>query len=290
MIFLSYAKEDKALVDDVYRYLRAEGLTPWMDKPPTPFEGEGIKPGSDWDAAIRRALDDAEVVLAFLSKRSITKRGYVQREYKLALKKMAELPVGERFLIPVLLEPCEPPNVRVDTIELRSLQWFDLYANGIEHLVASIRAGLSATEGGETLKPIEEFIHWNQNVTWDPELASVSGLVIVYLAWLASEKDITIDLKKACEQLQSVDYLYAYGFLVALRAVNVVLFRSDFETAWHFYYVNPWLLKNFKGDIRGRIKQMLQHEGEDESFATLFEADVRRIEDYIVSEIENQAS
>ncbi len=63
-----------------------------------------LKPGQNWDYEIRRALDKATFVLAFVSRNSYDKRGYVQRELKLALDKHAEKLVDDIYIIPVLLD------------------------------------------------------------------------------------------------------------------------------------------------------------------------------------------
>jgi len=48
-VFLSYARDDKIQVDDVYLQLKAAGLNPWMDKPPEPYHLEGIPLGAEWE-------------------------------------------------------------------------------------------------------------------------------------------------------------------------------------------------------------------------------------------------
>lgn len=135
MIFLSYAKEDTHLVQELYRELRYANLYPWMDKPPKPWTLDGVGPGEDWDAVIRQRLREADVVLAFLSRTSVAKRGYVQREYRLALEIAAEQPAGLIFIIPVLLEECDPPDLRVGSVGLLQFQWFKLYEGGIAQLI-----------------------------------------------------------------------------------------------------------------------------------------------------------
>jgi hypothetical protein len=158
MIFLSYAKEDANAVQTVYRELRAAGVSPWMDQPPPPWELEGIRPGEDWDAVIRQRLADADLVLAFLSRKSIAKRGYIQREYRLALDLAAERPAGSVFLIPILLEQCEPPDLRVGPVGLRQLQWFRLFESGMPTLLRYLTGLLSETKS-TTLQPAESREH-----------------------------------------------------------------------------------------------------------------------------------
>jgi hypothetical protein len=138
MVFLCYAREDKALVDRIYLELYQAGLRPWMDKPPTPYHQLGIPPGSDWDAYIRKKIGDADTFLAFFSQRSVLKRGYVQREYRLALDVMNQLPADQTYLLPVLLEACEIPDLRGGTASLRSIQQFEWYEHGTGGLVSAI--------------------------------------------------------------------------------------------------------------------------------------------------------
>ncbi len=109
-VFLSYAREDKARVDDIYTQLKHAGLTPWMDKPPEPFEHEGIPPGVEWEPFVLRKLREATRVLAFLSATSVEKTGFVQREYRLALALLADRPMGQQWLIPTRLDDCRPPE------------------------------------------------------------------------------------------------------------------------------------------------------------------------------------
>jgi len=107
-----------------------------MDQPPKPWQNEGIKPGQDWDYEIRNALNQAAVIVIFLSKSSIDKKGYVQREYRLALDIANERPPGNRNLVPVLLEPCDVPDIRVDTISLKHIQWHLQYKSTINELIS----------------------------------------------------------------------------------------------------------------------------------------------------------
>ena len=123
-----------------------------MDRPPAPWEIEGIKPGDDWDTVIRRGLRAAGVTLLFLSRASVKKTGYFQREVKLALDCEMEKPPDEMYLIPVLLEKCEMPDARVDTVSIGRFQAYALYDMGLGPLVRCLkeRASVEAT-GDETV-------------------------------------------------------------------------------------------------------------------------------------------
>lgn len=130
-IFLCHALEDKARALDLYQKLKKLGAAPWLDS-------EEILPGQEWNFEINKALEESDVILLCLSKRSVGKEGYVQREIRLALERGLEMPEGRVFLIPVRLEECSLPQ------RISSYQWVDLYApGGLEKLIKSLnlRAG-----------------------------------------------------------------------------------------------------------------------------------------------------
>jgi TIR domain len=78
-------------------------------------------------------------VLVCLSKASTSKIGFVNKEIKFALDAADERPEGERYLIPVLLEPCEVPD------RLSVWHWVRLYeSDGYNKLVVSLRSRASA--------------------------------------------------------------------------------------------------------------------------------------------------
>ncbi len=147
-LFLSYAHEDYGAVGEVYKALREATLNPWMDKPPSPWGVEGIPLGADWDSYVQNKIEGAEMVLLFLSTVSVAKIGYVQREYRYALKCMESRPPGQSFVLPIRLDECKVPNLTVDTMQLRKLNWFNLFEEGVDGLVASIQALLGKPASG----------------------------------------------------------------------------------------------------------------------------------------------
>jgi len=149
-VFLCYAKEDKAAVESIYVRLKQAGLAPWMDKPPAPYFMDGLRPGERWDKRIRSAIRSADYVIAFLSPVSVSKGGYVQREYRLALDRMNELPEDSVFLIPVLLAECEPPAITVGQVSFRDVQWYDLYNRGLGDLVDYVQT-IATLRANETI-------------------------------------------------------------------------------------------------------------------------------------------
>ena len=116
-VFLCHASGDKPPVRDLYKRLTSGGVDAWLDQ-------EKLLPGQDWRMEIPRAVREADVVVICLSKKSITKEGYVQKEIKFALDIAEEKPEGTIFLIPARLEDCEMPE------SLRHLHRVDLFVKG----------------------------------------------------------------------------------------------------------------------------------------------------------------
>src|SRR5262245_26717113 len=131
-IFLCHASEDKAQVREVYHRLRSiDGFEPWLDE-------EDLLPGQEWAREIPRALQTSDFILIFLSRSSVAKRGYVQREMKLALDAWQELPEGTIHTIPVRIDACEVPD------SFRRYHWSNLFEpTGFDRIVRAIRAELA---------------------------------------------------------------------------------------------------------------------------------------------------
>jgi len=80
--------------------------------------------GQDWRAEIPKAVRASDVVLVCLSKSSITREGYVNKEIKLALDISDEKPVGTIFIIPVRFEEVGAPE------RLQHWHWVNLFEEG----------------------------------------------------------------------------------------------------------------------------------------------------------------
>lgn len=112
-VFLNHASEDRALVMPYFDKLKMLGHDPWIDR--------YLLPGQDWNEEIQRAFLSSDVVLIFMSPRSVKKRGYVQKEIYDALERLKFLLPGDIGAIPLMLEECDVP-----THIARSLQYIRL--------------------------------------------------------------------------------------------------------------------------------------------------------------------
>ena len=114
-VFLCHATDDKSLVRKLYERLKDDGIDVW-------FDDENLLPGQNWDIEIQKAVRQSDVVIICLSKKSVTKEGYVQKEIKIALDIADEKPEGTIYLIPTRLEECKVPH------RINRWQWIDLFS------------------------------------------------------------------------------------------------------------------------------------------------------------------
>jgi len=149
-VFLCHASQDKPVVRELYQHLLAEEwIDPWLDE-------ENLIPGQDWDMEIEKAVEATDVVIVCLSKKSITKEGYIQKEITKALDEANKKPEGVIYIIPLRLEACEVPR------RLSRWQWIDYFPHGHRHKVyqnllngLSLRADTLGINILETIKRIQ---------------------------------------------------------------------------------------------------------------------------------------
>lgn len=126
-VFLCHASGDKPKVRELFHLLQKDGIIPWFDE-------ENLLPGQDWQIEIPRAVRDSDVVIVCLSKASVTKEGYVQKEIRQALDVADEKPEGKIYIIPLKLEECDVP------LRLERWQWVNYFANdGYQRLLRSLK-------------------------------------------------------------------------------------------------------------------------------------------------------
>jgi hypothetical protein len=133
-VFLCHASSDKPKVRELYRYLRRRGIKPWFDE-------VDLVGGQDWQVEIPKALATSDAIVICLTKNSVDKEGYIQKEIKFALDKALEMPEGRIFLIPVRFEECEVP------FSLSRYQWVDLFnETGYSRMMRALKFRASQLE------------------------------------------------------------------------------------------------------------------------------------------------
>ncbi len=139
-VFLCHASQDKPAVWKLHRYLKGHGISPWLDQ-------ADLLPGQNWEVEIPKALFNSDVILVCLSKNSVNKEGYVQKEIVFALDKAMEKPQGTIFIIPVKLEECDVPK------RLSPYQWVDYFRpDGRKRLLMGLN--VRAKDLGDEVSPV----------------------------------------------------------------------------------------------------------------------------------------
>ncbi|GIM94692.1 toll/interleukin-1 receptor domain-containing protein [Paractinoplanes toevensis] len=153
LVFLCHASDDKDVVRGLHQNLTHDGVNCWLDD-------VDLVGGQNWDEEITKAIRRSRFVLVCLSKNSVSKTGYVQKELRRALDVADEQPEGRAFIIPVRLKPCEIPQ------SLSKWHCVDLYRlNGYPKLLESLGVELpeewllseevlAADATGTVLKPM----------------------------------------------------------------------------------------------------------------------------------------
>lgn len=125
-VFISYAREDSEIAQRLFHDLRRIGVSAW-------FDTQNLRPGEDWQRAIRKAIEESTYFLALISQHSTRKRGFVQKEIRYALEVLDKLPPDQIFVIPVRLGECEPQYERIQSLNYVDL--FRSYDDGIERIL-----------------------------------------------------------------------------------------------------------------------------------------------------------
>lgn len=112
-VFISYAKEDYKAASELYDYLCDWHFDPWLDK-------RKLLGGQGWDYEIKKALKEADFIILLLSQTSVAKRGYVQKEYRLALEYCEEKLDSDIYIIPYKIDECTVPD------KLSKYQWIEM--------------------------------------------------------------------------------------------------------------------------------------------------------------------
>jgi hypothetical protein len=136
-IFLCHAKEDAERAEDLYFGLRHRMLDPWYDK-------EALLVGDLWEDKIMLAIEASDFFAILLSSVSVDKTGYVNREVRKAISEYHLRPYGISYLLPIRLDVCEIPAIKLDAnTTLKDLQWINVFRgdqNAVSELAEQVWA------------------------------------------------------------------------------------------------------------------------------------------------------
>lgn len=158
-VFLCHSSGDKPAVRDLCQRLRVDGFEPWLDE-------DEILPGQDWKEEIPQAVRACDVVVVCLSRTSVSKDGYLQKELREALSVAEEKPEGSIFIIPVRLEEVDVPR------RLTQWQWADLFQqSGYQRLVRTLT--VRATKSG--MSPLPQGVEQKESAHEQAKVERATG-------------------------------------------------------------------------------------------------------------------
>jgi hypothetical protein len=132
-VFLCYDSRDRERVAEIEQRLHALGIDTWRDR-------QDLRGGDAWDQRIQHVLRKQVDYLLVLETPNMLARAesYLHKEIKEALERQDRFDVGERFVIPAILEPSAGLE------RLNHLNRADLTTSGgLERLVQQIQADWS---------------------------------------------------------------------------------------------------------------------------------------------------
>ena len=135
-MFISYVSENHDEVVRIRDALNEQFVNVWLDR-------DDLKPGCRWKDAIKRAIRDGQFFLAVFSREYCSRhKTYMNEELTLAIEELRQRPRDRAWFIPVVLSPCEIPEIAISAVEsLRDIHYVDLskdWNTGIEKIIAVI--------------------------------------------------------------------------------------------------------------------------------------------------------
>jgi hypothetical protein len=271
LVFISYAREDQSWAERLYMDLRKLGINAWLDT-------RCLGPGSNWEFEIKQAIRKCRHFILLLSKHSVNKRGFVQKEMKQAIRLLEEFPTGSVFLIPVRLDRTEP----IDD-ELRELNWVDLnpnYHDGFARILSSLSAGVKSPliVVGRSDAPTmpATVIDKGREVEIDMPMILGSRASISYAPFRSRKEFLQQFIDRLPSESIFQDKSFSYYFTLDTRHESVLL-GDDLKTKYP-EYITLVLQNAFRGlQVRDEgFSVILKFNGIGRTIAVPFEA-IRRI-------------
>ena len=102
-VFIAHSSDDKPIARFLYHVLRLDGFDPWLDE-------EKLVGGQDWEHVIAEEIEASDIFLALLSDHAVGKKGYVNKELRIAIDAALKLPSNEIYIVPIRYGDLEIPR------------------------------------------------------------------------------------------------------------------------------------------------------------------------------------
>ena len=112
-VFISYAREDVQKVNKLYEGLIEYGFNAWKDD-------KSLMIGDNFDSKIEDAIETSDFAIVCLSKKSVSKIGYINKEFRMIVNTSKYRPFDIPYTLPIKLDGCTPPK------EFKKFHWLDV--------------------------------------------------------------------------------------------------------------------------------------------------------------------
>lgn len=129
-IFVSYAHPDLEPARKIVSFLKGAGFSTWFDK-------DNLLGGQEWEKIIPKEIQKSVLFLLCFSSQSVNKKGFVQKEIKLALDEASKYPPNQIYIMPIRLDCCDIPDdiSRYHVIDLYDLDGVDKLLKSVNHAI-----------------------------------------------------------------------------------------------------------------------------------------------------------
>lgn len=136
-VFISYAREDLAAVQNIKAGLEAAGITTWFDM-------DRLEAGDDYDRKIQRNISRCSYFIAVVSRHTEERHeAYFRREWSYAMDRSRNMADGALFILPVTIDGTNPATALVPE-KFRALHFTSLPGGAVpDDFSASLRERLS---------------------------------------------------------------------------------------------------------------------------------------------------
>lgn len=240
-VFISYAKEDYIFAEKLYYFLKENDFKPWLDK-------KELLPGQDWNYILRKSLREANFIIVLLSNTSVQKRGYVQREFKLALEYCEEKLEDDIYLIPLKIDDCEIPErlSKFQWVEYNSKECFDLVFNSLclqrNKYESFERKQIASKETFAYNEVNEEFEYSNINQTKfeiksnyiqftneNTDLAEVNTLIQgKNIDFITNSRRDFIEITGDTKDIEGIDWFYEFSITPNMISKSIITLNENF--------------------------------------------------------------
>jgi hypothetical protein len=218
LVFISYAREDRAWAERLYMDLRKQDVNVWLDI-------RTLKAGASWKREVQKLIRSARYFILLISKHSVNKRGHVQKEIKEALDVLREFPAGEIFLIPVKLDDSVPADE-----ELNELNWVALYTDyhdGLARILSSLvklpPEPLVVAKAGEVPSLLRSTIDKGREVTLSTPLVLGKRAAIRYAPFRSAKEFLQQFVDRLPSEDLFADRALSYYFVVDTQHPDLLI-------------------------------------------------------------------